>query len=256
MEDDEAADWKAFNGALQSRRDQLRDEINRDERALYQISAKPSPTLEDQGKVADLRRQLDWKYAEVGYARKDADVSAPTARPNTTLSPAAIIAENDALFETVKILPERLASVQAAADKILSGRARYETVAKVEGIPWWLIGIINQLESNGSFERHLNGDPLNARTVNTAIGLPKEGTPPFTWEQSAAELIWPMPVFDGSVGSALYEPERFHGLGYRRKGTPSPYVWGCTDRIAEYSPGVCGGAPLLRVLIDKGAVSF
>ena len=64
------------------------------------------------------------------------------------------------------------------------------------------------------------------------VGEPLEGSPPFSWEESAIDALrlndfvnW----HDWSVGGMIVLFERNNGLGYRKRGLRSPYVWGCTN---------------------------
>ena len=58
------------------------------------------------------------------------------------------------------------------------------------------------------------------------------GQPPFMWEQSAVDALQMQGLRAGSVhdvDSALDQAERYNGLGYRRAGRFSPYLWSGTN---------------------------
>lgn len=120
---------------------------------------------------------------------------------------------------------------------VLAGKDRYLHVGEPLGVPWWWIAAIHHRESNFNFRTHLhNGDPLSDRTVHVPVGRPKNGTPPFTWEVSADDAL----RYDGvdrwmewTVAGALWAAEIYNGLGYRRRGLPSPYLWSGTDQYVE-----------------------
>ena len=86
------------------------------------------------------------------------------------------------------------------------------------------------MESSLNFKRHLhNGDPLTARTVHVPSGRPRQGDPPFTWEQSAADALTLRnlgPRTDWSLSGTLYALEGYNGWGYRRYHPEvfSPYL--------------------------------
>ena len=186
---------------------------------------------------------------------------------------SAVKAEYDRLFDTCVIRPERRALSESIADRVVANRDRYEAAGNPLGIPWYVVGIIHQLESSGSFTKHLhNGDPLTARTVQEPRGRPTTGHPPFTWEFSAKDAL----VGDGlaawddwTVSGMLFRFETFNGFGYRNPGIniPSPYLWsfsthytkGKFDRDGHYDPGLvseqCGTAVILKLLADRGLVS-
>lgn len=111
---------------------------------------------------------------------------------------------------------------------IAENRARYDGFAP---FPWWVVACVHYCEASLSFSRHLhNGDPLTARTVRVPVNRPPLGEPPFTWEQSARDALSDRkPPEAPGLGAWLDWLERYNGLGYRRRGIPSPYVWACTD---------------------------
>jgi lysozyme family protein len=129
--------------------------------------------------------------------------------------------------------PARFALPRLAA---LNGRAVYERIEEMTGVPWWWVAAIHQLESSGDFTRHLhNGDSLRRRTVRVPAGRPVAGEPPFDWVASAVDALT-MPgkrlhqVSDWSIPHALWLLESFNGFGYRLyRHMPSPYLWAGTN---------------------------
>ena len=212
---------------------------------------------------------------------------APAAAPSAGAPPAAAPAppapsqggllRNDyaALFQSCRIRPERADLVRRIASRLLANAPRYQAVSGTLGgtIPWFVIGIIHSLESSFSFTRHLhNGDPLDQRTVNKPSGQPRNGSPPFTWEESAADALsvtkkldrvpaWPLEVM-------LDRLERYNGAGYANMGMTSPYLWSFSQHWTkgkfvedhkfdpEASSSQCGAGVLLRHLVDTGAIAL
>jgi lysozyme family protein len=186
---------------------------------------------------------------------------------------AVLKAEYDRLFDTCVIRPERRDDAARIADSIVASRDRYESVGGPLGIPWYVVGIIHQLEASGSFAKHLhNGDPLTARTVQEPKGRPRTGQPPFTWEFSAKDAL----VGDGlsswhdwTISGTLFVWERFNGFGYRNPEhhINSPYLWSFSTHYTKgkyisdkvFDPdavsGQCGTAVLLKTLADRGLVA-
>ena len=121
----------------------------------------------------------------------------------------------------------RTALDQAVAH-IWGEQARYQAVAKTTGVPWYVIGCLHWLEGSGSFNKHLhNGDPLRAKTVNVPAGRPAADS--WTWETSAEDALkWDKLAgrSDWTLETILERCERFNGLGYRKRGYPSPYLFG------------------------------
>lgn len=141
-------------------------------------------------------------------------------------------AEYETMLMPCRITSGREEAVAASQRKLLTGRARYEELAKRLRMPWWWIGITHGLECGYSFARHLhNGDLLTKRTVNVPAGRPASGTPPFAWETSAEDALRLKnlhQVKEWTLARALYEWERYNGFGYRlyHPSVPSPYLWG------------------------------
>jgi lysozyme family protein len=131
---------------------------------------------------------------------------------------------------------------------------------------WSVIAIIHSLEASLNFKTHLhNGDPLTAKTVRVPKGRPL-GNPPFDWVESAADAL----QFDGlsnwqdwSIPGSLYRFELFNGMGYRKRGIPSPYLWSFSNHYtkgkfvkdgdfdADKVSQQCGAAVLLKVLLER-----
>lgn len=156
------------------------------------------------------------------------------------------------LFQTAIIRPERQAEVSAICKRIAAGKLRYEAVSASlgNGIPWWFIGITHFMEAGGKknpFLYHLHcGDPLTGRTVNVPKGRPKANPGggavppskdnPYTWEESALDALQLMgydKASDWSIPGCLDKFEKFNGMGYRKRGIPSPYLWSYTQHYAK-----------------------
>jgi len=214
-----------------------------------------------------LERELNWSYAELGYVRRDSNVTAPPAAgPAAAIDRQSVSAESEILFKDMALDQSRLSLINQLVDRIAAAKDRYETVQANTGVPWFVVGILHQLEVNGSFSTHLNGDSLSARTVHVPVGRPSTGQPPFEWVDSATDLL--KDIFRGArdfgtVGNVIYEFERYNGFGYRRRNVRSPFVWACTDQYisgryvsdAIFDPNAkiaqCGVAAILRVLMDR-----
>lgn len=140
-------------------------------------------------------------------------------------------------------LTDRLRNASVAtARKIVAGRARYESVGSATGVPWWIVGIIHQMECSGRWDQHLhNGDSLKARTHRVPAGRPK--APPangreYGWEESAIDAV----TFDDLHKVPEWSPERichalesYNGFGYRRHHPDvlSPYLWSGTNHYSR-----------------------
>lgn len=142
-------------------------------------------------------------------------------------------------YKKAVIRPGKMVEVSSAATKISQNKPRYEavTLSLGNGMPWWFVAITHYMEGAGKFTRHLhNGDPLSARTVNVPKGRPVIGNPPFSWEDSAIDAMRYMKydkIKDWSIENCLNLFERYNGMGYKKKGVPSPYLWSYTDQYVK-----------------------
>ena len=169
-------------------------------------------------------------------------------------------------YNKAKLNPSKVPEIKLMTNRILANRKRYEGIQAINGCPWWCVGMIHMMEAGGKknpFAGHLhNGDPLTAKTVNVPKGRPA-GNPPFTWEQSALDAIaymeganrtWRRLKGKWDFESTLEKLEAYNGLGYKRMGVPSPYLWSYTDfyvsgkyvadnkydpKAVSKQPGVC-----------------
>ena len=214
------------------------------------------------GDFGPLSIEAAWKRA--GRPKWTPPVEEP---PHAPLAMDAASKELDELWRSAKLLVSWQSRIASQADAIAQQRHRYEPVAAKTGVPWWVIGVIHSMECGLRFDRHLhNGDPLTARTVQVPRGRPTTGSAPFTWEESAVDAIrydglYRVPAAHWSQpGLVLDQFERFNGLGYRKKGVPSPYLWSGTGHYVKgkyvadgrYDPNAVskqvGVAALLKVL--------
>ncbi len=168
--------------------------------------------------------------------------------------------------------PASMEKVKAFANQVVAGRSQYEAAVTGTRVPWFLLGILHGLEGGFAFDRHLhNGDSLADRTVHVPTGRPLGGSPPFTWETSARDVLamkhWEDEQ-DWSFPHLLYLAEGFNGYGYRKRGLPSPYVWAATDVYSKGSYGLdgqfnaalkaqnVGVAAVLKELVARGVIEL
>lgn len=112
---------------------------------------------------------------------------------------------------------------------------RYERIAariKQEtgkDFPAELICAIHYRESGCNFKTYLhNGQPLGKPTTMVPKGKCFDN-----FEDSAVDaikMIDPKGIKAGDFQSYMYFAERYNGLGYRKRGIASPYVWSGTDK--------------------------
>jgi lysozyme family protein len=124
------------------------------------------------------------------------------------------------------MLPE----LKKTCEQIMINQERYLAVEKGTGVPWKVVAACHYRESSLDFRGCLhNGDPWNKVTVH----VPKGRGPFSSWVESAIDAMtierkkFPQ-VWD--MAGQFYFCERYNGMGYSRKGLPSPYVWAGTDK--------------------------
>lgn len=162
--------------------------------------------------------------------------------------------------------PPQIMSLDYIARVAITHQEIYTDVERKTRVPWWVVAALHARESDQDFSKHLhNGDPLTARTVHVPSGRPAQGSPPFTWQQSAIDALadrwWPQLW---CLSSALEFCERYNGLGYQKRGVMSPYLWSWTSgyqsglyvadgtfdpKAVSKQPGV---AAIFKTLQNKG----
>jgi lysozyme family protein len=149
--------------------------------------------------------------------------------PSTSTDFASLQDEYAQWYAACKVRPERRGELAYYLKRLAQGQAVYQQLATELAIPWAFIGITHGMECGFNFKTHLhNGDPLSSRTAHVPAGRPTTGNPPFTWNQSARDaLIYKgyHQIGDWSAAHMLYLFERYNGMGYRRRGLPTPYLW-------------------------------
>ncbi len=192
---------------------------------------------------------------------------------SVSLTPA-LRQEYEGLFNSCGIRPARVQAVDDIVAKLRSNLPRYQQVSAATGVPWSFVAVIHNMEAGLRLTRHLhNGDPLTARTTHVPANRPASGTPPFTWEDSAADALALKKLdarIDWSLAGTLYQLERYNGWGYRlhHQHVLSPYLWSFSNRYdsGKYvADGTwsdtaiskqCGAAVLLRRMAEIGVIEF
>lgn len=124
------------------------------------------------------------------------------------------------------------------AKRLVANKARYMAVAAQTGVPWFIIAVIHQRESSGSFSGVLhNGERIIGTGRRTTL-VPKGRGPFSAWEEAAIDALTNCAPFlarrkDWSLSATLDALEEYNGLGYRTRGLPSPYVWAGTDQYVR-----------------------
>lgn len=111
----------------------------------------------------------------------------------------------------------------------VANKARYQTIEQMTNVPWVMVAALHRRESNANFSTYMgNGEPLNRVTR-----LVPKGRGPFASFEDGAidafQLDGLNKVKDWRLEKMLWYCERYNGMGYEKRGLPSPYVWSGTN---------------------------
>lgn len=141
----------------------------------------------------------------------------------------ALKAANEKRWANAKLTRSSFGPV---ARRLVAAKARYQSVESRTGVPWPFIAVTHEREASQNWNTQLGqGDPLHAASVHVPAGRG-----PFqTWEDGAYDALVNCGPYaarnrDWSIGGMLEKLEEYNGLGYFRRGVPSPYIWAGTDQ--------------------------
>lgn len=144
----------------------------------------------------------------------------------------SLLEQNLKRWQNCSVPADKGPAFAKVADRIKANKAVYDKIEAKTGVPWWFIGITHYRESNLNMSKSLaQGDPWNK--VSTHVPA---GRGPFkSFEDAAVDALVNCAPYaarnkDWSVGNALTMFEKYNGLGYAKKGIPSPYVWAGTNQ--------------------------
>jgi lysozyme family protein len=153
-------------------------------------------------------------------------------------TPAETAAGYHKLWSSAKILPGKRAAAEAIARKLMGHRVAYEVVEKKTGVPWFMVGVIQNREASMNFASVLhNGEKIIGTGRKTKL-VPAGRGPFATWEEAAIDALTMPPhslhrIVNWTLERILYEIEKYNGWGYLGKCN-SPYLWSWTT---EYGGG-------------------
>ena len=178
-------------------------------------------------------------------------------------------AEYAELWSTMQIKDTWRSAVYRTAKMIHTNKDKYKAIGDAcNGIPWWFIGVIHNLECGLDFTKHLhNGDSLKGKTYRVPKGRIPGISPPYTFNQSAEDAMTMKGfhrITDWSMPHVCYLIERYNGFGYRlNKNRPlSPYLWSGSQHYTKgkyvadhkYNPNAVseqiGTMPLIKAILD------
>lgn len=162
----------------------------------------------------------------------------PTMRPT---GGSTDLPDFEYLWANCTLDQDKITTIRFIAKKIILHRLRYEVVQDATGIPWYLVGALNFREGSGGFSHCFhNGDKLPGPTRNVPAGR----GPFASWEDSAIDAIKLLGFHHLKITTpvqAIVIAEKFNGMGYRKKGIYSPYLWAGTNWSEERGKYIADG---------------
>ncbi len=148
-----------------------------------------------------------------------------------------LITLNQHRWDQCKINPDKVNSFKQVANRLTAPNAvaRYKAVEARTRVPWWFIAVVHEREASQKWDRSLaQGDPWDRKSIH----VPANRGPFNSWEDAAYDALVNCPPYaarntDWSIGNALTMLEKYNGLGYYRKGVPSPYIWAGTNQYVK-----------------------
>ncbi len=148
---------------------------------------------------------------------------------------SSLIGKNADRWSSMKIV--RDAEFDRAASRLAASgaKSRYKDIEAATGVPWPIIAVIHEREASQNFLANLaQGDPYDS--VSTHV--PKGRGPFPSFKAAAIDALTNCAPYaakwkDWSMGGALTLLEQYNGIGYSKRGLPSPYVWAGTDQYVS-----------------------
>lgn len=142
-------------------------------------------------------------------------------------------AEYEAKYKSARVLPQHMSTAASRAAIIKAHIAVYEAVENSTGVPAEIVAAIHSLESGLNFKSVLhNGEQIVGTSKKTTL-VPAGKGPFATWHEAAIDALGGHGAHFNkkawSIGQWLDFLERYNGLGYRRRGLDSPYLWSFTS---------------------------
>lgn len=137
-----------------------------------------------------------------------------------------------------KVNDDKIAELKILCAQLEQKKERYQKAMSLLNLPidsWKWLAAIHYRESSNDFSTCLhNGDPLPGPTKH----VPSGRGPFSSWEEAAIDALKFDDIdknTDWTLPGLLLIAEKYNGLGYRKHGVLSPYVWAGTN---QYTSGL------------------
>jgi len=146
-------------------------------------------------------------------------------------------------WSSLEIRPSRLADANAVARKAINGKATYQQIERLTGVPWFFAALCHYRESNFDFDTYLG----NGESIHRVTTIVPKGRGPFATFVDGAVDAFRIENFIGAqdwgIARMLFRLEAFNGFGYHAKGCNSPYLYGGSTL---YGPPEARGGKFVR----------
>ena len=150
----------------------------------------------------------------------------------------------DEIVKTIKIDDSRIIELKLLKEKFEASKKRYQVVSENCQFPIDLLFALHYREASCSFAGVLhNGEKIIGTGKKTKL-VPAGRGPFESWEEAAIDAIMMKKSLfpsEWTLANKLAFAERFNGLGYRKTGELSPYVFAGTNFHDETGKYVADG---------------
>lgn len=161
----------------------------------------------------------------------------PVLVPVQPIPPIPEIPVNgDDMLIALQINPSSVTELKSVCNIIKINKAEYEYVTQVTGVPYDVVAACHYRESSLDFRGVLHNGEFIIGTGKKTKLVPAGRGPFLTWKEAACDAM----LIEKSKFPKVWDTagkldfcEKYNGLGYRKKGVPSPYVFAGTNKYVS-----------------------
>lgn len=147
----------------------------------------------------------------------------------------SLTTDNEQRWANCKVNSSKQSVFNSVAARLSASKARYQTIEAKTGVPWYVIAVIHEREASQSWNANIaQGD----RWDRVSTHVPAGRGPFKSFEEAAYDALVNCGPYaarnkDWSPGGTLALLEKYNGLGYAKRGRPSPYIWAGTNQYTS-----------------------
>ena len=150
---------------------------------------------------------------------------------------AAYVVANEKRWGAMRVDQSKVGLIDRVARRLVASdaKSRYRHLERQTGVPWPVVAVIHEREAAQRWDRSIaQGDPWNR--VSTHV--PKGRGPFASFVAAAIDALTKCAPFaarwkNWTYGGAITLLIMYNGLGYDRRGLPSPYAWAGSNQYAR-----------------------